>query len=51
MENDFFLNEANLQTVIYNTQKTDPAPCKFVGFGSETVTAMMQVGYCNAIAR
>ena len=41
-------NEANSQTAIDNAQKTDPAPCKFVGFGSETVTAMMQVVYYNA---
>ena len=46
-----FSNEANSETAIDNAQQTDSASCKFVCFGSETVTVMMQVGYYNASAR
>ena len=44
-------NEANLQTAIENAQQTDSASCKFVCFGSEIVTVMMQVSYNNASTR
>ena len=50
MGDNFFSNEANSETAIDNAHQTDLAPCKFVCFGSETVTAMMQVGYYNASA-
>ena len=43
-----FLNESNSETAIKNVQKTDSTSCKFVDFGSETVTVMMQVRYYNA---
>ena len=46
----FFSNEANSQTAIENAQQTDSASCKFVCFGSEIVTVMMQVSYQNASA-
>ena len=46
-----FSNESNLETAINNVQKTDSTSCKFVDFGSETVTVMMQVSYYNASAR
>ena len=46
-----FSNEANSQTANDNAQKTNPALCKFVNFGNETVTAKTQVGYYNASAR
>ena len=46
-----FSNEANSQSAIDNAQQADSASCKFVCFGSETVTVMMQVGYYNASAR
>ena len=45
MGKDFFSNEANSQTAIDNAQQTDPASCKFVCFGGETKTIMMQLGY------
>ena len=51
MGNDFFSNQANSQTAIDNAQQTDLASCKFAGFGSETATVMMQIGYHNASAR
>ena len=47
----FFSNEANSETAIDKTQQTDSATCKFVGFGSEIVTVMMQEGSCNTSAR
>ena len=46
-----FSNEANSETAIDYAQQTDLASYKFVCFGSETVTVMMQVGYYNASAR
>ena len=51
MGNDFFSHEANSETAIDNAQQTDSALCKFVCFGSETVTVMMKVGCYNASAR
>ena len=51
MENNFFSNEANSETAIDNAQKTDSASGRFVCFGNETVTVMMQVGYYNASAK
>ena len=47
----FFSNESNSETAINNVQKTDSTSCKFVDFGSETVTVMMQVSNYNASAR
>ena len=47
MENDFFQMKRIHRLLLI----TDPAPSTFVGFGIETVTTMMQVGYYNASAR
>ena len=46
-----FSNEADSETATDNAQQTDSASCKFVCFGSETLTVVMQVGYYNASAR
>ena len=46
-----FSNEAKSETAVNNALQTDSASCKFVCFGSETVTVMTQVGYYNASAR
>ena len=46
-----FSNKSNSETAINNVQKTNSTLCKFVDFGSEAVTVMMQVGYYNASAR
>ena len=46
-----FSKKSNLETAINNVKQTVSASRKFVGFGYETVTVMMQVGYCSISAQ